>query len=145
MATFKSSYRASSWKSKKVGGRRGSIGGARAFLKELPVSLAHGVARRASPMLTSFTVGSFAAGESVYGDARPRGVGGHALTLEKTGATKRTLRFATSGTIVRCVLGTKYARFLIGKYAVLPNGNAAIPMKWRRGLGDLVAQELVRA
>ncbi len=63
------------------------------------------------------------------GGAKRRG--GGALSLVQTGATRARVVFVANGTIVRCVLGTKYARYLIGKYGILPNGNAAIPVEWQ--------------
>ena len=107
----------------------------------LPTTVAHDVASRAAPAMTGLTRDAFAAGESVYGDARPPAVGGGALTLRKTGATERELRFVSVGTIVRCVLGPKYARYLIGKYAILPMG--ALPSKWSARLRKIVDETAV--
>lgn len=119
-----------------------SIKGLKASLKALPLSVAHSVAQRAAPAMTGLTQGAFASGQSVYGDARPLGADGHRLTLERTGTTKRTLRFTSNGTIVRCVLGTRYAPFLIGKYDVLPNG--PLPAGWSQRLAELVRDTPVR-
>jgi hypothetical protein len=107
-------------------------------LRELPTSVAHSVAQRAAPDLTLAARAAYAAGRSVYGEARPTGVNGNLLDLYRTGATLQTLRFNASGTIVRCVLGTKYAGFLIGKYGILPNG--AIPVEWSAHLRRIVAE-----
>jgi hypothetical protein len=82
-------------------------------LRELPRTVAHGVAQRGAPVLTRLTQAAYDGGRSVYGDPRPAGVDGRPLTLERTGATRRTLQFTSNGTIVRCVLGTRYARYLI--------------------------------
>jgi Na+/glutamate symporter len=59
--------------------------------------------------------------------------------LRRTGATEATLRFVAIGTIVRCVLGTPYARYLIGNYRVLPMG--AMPVSWSRQIADIVSKE----
>ena len=107
-------------------------------LRELPTSVAHDVAQRAAPMLTGLAREAHAARRSVYGESRPVGkTTGEMLDLEVTGKTAAALRFVANGTIVRCVLGTPYARFLIGKYGILPNG--AIPAEWSARLRDLVA------
>lgn len=118
---------------------RGNISQIKDFkrkLNELPKSVAHDVAQRAAPDLTQLSREAYDAGRTVYGESRPAGVNGNALTLKKTGATERDLRFVSVGTIVRCVLGPKYARYLIGKYSVLPNG--ALPAAWSAKLRELV-------
>jgi hypothetical protein len=123
--------------------RRGMRGGnsALAQLKDAirgaPLTIAHEVARQASPMLTGETRAAFASGAGVYGDPRPMSkMTGAPLTLVKTGLTRDLLRFATAGTIVRCVLAKNYMRYLIGKYTVLPNG--AMPVTWKRKLDGIV-------
>lgn len=106
-------------------------------LREIPRSLAHDVAQRAAPAMTELTRQAFDSGRSVYGEARPAGADGRELTLHKTGTVARLLRFASDGTVVRCVLGPKYAKYLIGKYGILPNG--ALPASWSDRLRALVA------
>jgi hypothetical protein len=118
-----------------------SIKGLKASLRALPLSVAHSVAQRAAPAMTGLTRQAHASGKSVYGEPYPKGADGRPLTLERTGATKATLRFNASGTIVRCVLGTPYAKYLIGKYGVLPNG--AMPVGWTRKLQELAAETKV--
>lgn len=105
----------------------------------MPLSLAHEVAFRAAPVLTTAAAASFDAGRTVYGDARNQGVKGGALTLVRSGDTRRTVKFVSNGRIVRCVLGTPYAKYLIGRYGILPNGNAAMPHAWRTSLDGIVA------
>jgi hypothetical protein len=107
-------------------------------LRKLPITIAHDIAQRAAPKMTDLTRGDFDAGTTVYGQPRPRGVDGAPLDLERTGATRRALMFTATGMIVRAVLGTKYARYLIGKYDILPNG--ALPVKWRAELQKLVSE-----
>ncbi len=108
-------------------------------LAELPTSVAHNVAQRAAPDLTLAARAAYSQGRSVYGEARPTSVvDGKPLDLYRTGATLQTLRFNASGTIVRCVLGTRYAGYLIGKYGILPNG--AIPADWSAHLRQIVAE-----
>jgi hypothetical protein len=113
-----------------------SIKAMKANLRALPVSLAHEVTQKAAPAITDLTRNAFAAKQSVYGEARPSSkVDGHPLALYRTGAVQGALRFVASGTILRCVLGPKYARFLIGKYGILPNG--ALPSSWSRKLSEI--------
>lgn len=125
-----------------------TLKGLNAKIRQMPLSIAHEVAQRSAPVLTGEAQNAYATGRTVYGDARPLGVHGNELTLVRTGLTLSTLRFAATGTIVRCVLGPKYARFLIGKYGILPNGNAAIPARWTallRGIVDAVFAEQASA
>lgn len=119
-------------------GNLSTLKGLRQRLQTLPKSLAHNVSQRAAPALTTMTVESFNASRTVYGDARPAGVDGSALTLVQSGAAKASLKFVANGTIVRCVLGTRYTKYLIGKYGVLPNG--ALPAAWSRKLAQLVKE-----
>ena len=119
-------------------GDLGHIAGLKSRLRALPVSIAHDVAQRAAPEMTGLTREAFAGNRSVYGDPRPASrVSGAPLSLTRTGATARELRFVAVGTIVRCVLGPKYAKYLIGKYGVLPNG--ALPAAWSDRLRAVVA------
>jgi hypothetical protein len=107
-------------------------------LRDFPRTLAVDVAKKAAPAMTELTQSAFSSGQTVYGDSRPLGVDGRALDLEVTGATKQQLRFVQIGTVVRCVLGPKYTRYLIGKYGILPNG--ALPARWSQRIGQIVKE-----
>lgn len=107
-------------------------------LATLPRTLAADVAKRSSPVLTNLTQEAFIGGQSVYGDARPRGADGQPLDLYRTGAVAGQLRFTSNGTVVRAVLGPRYAKYLIGKYGILPNG--ALPVRWRSALQQVVKE-----
>ncbi len=113
----------------------------KARLRAMPVSLAHDVAKRTAPRVTSLATVAFTTGRTVYDEARPKGVNGQPLTLRRTGQTEGTIRFVANGRIVRCVLGTRYARYLIGKYAILPMGR--IPARWQAQIAELVANSQV--
>lgn len=108
-------------------------------LQKFPTSVAHQVATQSAPALTQMTRRAYESGQTVYGDARPTGSDGQALDLHKTGLTAATLRFTSVGTIVRCVLGTRYAKYLIGKYRILPMGR--MPTDWSRKLGEIVSEQ----
>lgn len=101
-------------------------------LKTLPVTLAQDVAADVAPEITSRAAGAYDAGVTVYGDARPAGVHGNALSLVASGRTRSTVRFVAIGTVVRCVLGTRWSRYLIGKYGILPNGR--LPTAWSEAI-----------
>lgn len=113
----------------------------KAQLRTLPTTVAHDVARRAAPAVTSLSREALASGRTVYEEPRPLGVDGGQLSLKKTGAVERDMRFVSIGSIVRVVLGPKYAKYLIGKYGILPNG--ALPIAWARRIKQLVAETKV--
>jgi hypothetical protein len=118
-----------------------SMNALKARIRRMPLTVAHAVAQRAAPATTGLTDAAFDSGRTVYGEARPEGADGRPLSLRRTGATRSALRFVANGTIVRCALGTRYARYLIGKYRVLPNGG--LPIIWRRRLEAVVAETKV--
>jgi hypothetical protein len=123
-------------------GNVGTIRGLKQRINQLPISIAHDVAARAAPSLTDAARSAFDGGQTVYGESRPAGRDGKALTLERTGATRGGLRFEATGTIVRCVLPTRWAKYLIGKYKILPQG--ALPAEWQHKLAELLATTAVK-
>ncbi len=123
--------------------RRGNAAllGLKRTLTTLPTTIAIDVASRAGPALTDLTQDANASHRNVYGDPYPTGADGQQLTLRRTGAVAGDLRFAVAGTQVRSVLPEKYAKYLIGKYNILPNG--AMPAAWRGKLDTLVKETKV--
>lgn len=108
-------------------------------LRELPLSVAHDISQRAAPAMTALTRSAYDAAQTVYGDPRPTStVTGDKLDLYRTGAVAGALKFVANGTILRCVLGPNYSRYLIGKHGILPSG--ALPTSWRRKLADVVSE-----
>jgi hypothetical protein len=108
-------------------------------LADLPISMAHQVAREATTELTRLTKAAFFSYRNVYGESRENrypSATGKPLTLIREGKTRDTLAFTVSGTIVRCVMAEEYMRYLIGKYGVLPNGH--MPDSWARSLSLIV-------
>lgn len=121
-----------------------SIRDVKADLARLPVTVAHAAARDAAPELTRRARAAYESGQTVYGDRRPDGVKGP-LSLKQTGDTFKYLRFVQDGTTIRCRLGTPYARYLIGKYRILPVGDrTAMPAQWSRALQLIVDEALAR-
>ncbi len=119
--------------------RRGNAAllGLKQSLQKLPTTVAVDVASRAAPALTDLSRGAQSSQRGVYGDSYPIGADGRQLTLRRTGAVARSLGFDSTGTVVRCVLSERYAKYLVGKYSILPNG--PIPVDWRRRLDGIVA------
>jgi len=122
-----------------------------ATLRKLAKSIQHkplvaqqNIAARVAPIITQLAGQSYDSGQTVYGDARPSGVHGNRLSLMKTGKTRPTVFFKAVGTIVRAVLGTKWSKYLIGKYKILPIGNADMPFLWRLAIRRIANEELAR-
>lgn len=114
----------------------------RAFAKKLRTIgkvVAQRVATKVAPSITTLARSAYADGQTVYGDARPAGVHGNALSLVKSGATQAAMRFVSIGTKVRVQLGPRYARYLI-RYGILPNG--ALPFKWSQQIGEDARAEI---
>jgi hypothetical protein len=125
-----------------MSGLKGNVGDLRklaARLNRIPTTVVASVAAKTAPELTQRAQSAFASGRTVYEAPRPKSVHGGPLSLVATGATERTVRFTAIGTIVRCVLGTPYAKYLIGKYRVLPMG--ALPINWQRAISGIVKKE----
>jgi hypothetical protein len=112
-------------------------------LQKLPITASARIAERGAPAVTALARASFDAGRTAYGSARPRGVDGDPLSLEATGATKAALRFIAVGTTMRTANLPRYARYLIGRYDLLPNG--PLPAAWRDRLQSIAAQVLYDA
>ena len=112
-------------------------------LAELPTTVRAEVARQAAPIVTELAQSAFDGGQTVYGDVRPTGVNGDALDLKVTGSVRRSLGFVANGTQLRCTLGPRHMKFLIGKYKILPNN--ALPFRWRRVLDEITTREAARA
>lgn len=107
-------------------------------MRKAPVLLAIGVAKRTAPLLTKFARSDYDSGRTVYGGTRPLSTQGEKLSLDATGDTRRQLTFKATGTQMRVALGPKYAKYLIGKYDILPNG--PMPAKWASEIGRAVAR-----
>jgi hypothetical protein len=106
-------------------------------VNKLPLSLVHDVANRTAPAMTLLATSAFSAGRNVYGD--PYGdskVTGKPLTLKKSGLVGSSIRFAVTGTVVRCVLGPKYSKYLIGNYRILPMGG--LPRAWAERIREII-------
>lgn len=129
-----------------MSGLRGNPENLRALAKSirrLPTVVAQNVAAKVAPVITQKASSAYSSGQTVYGDARPTGVQGNALSLVETGATKGRVYFVAVGTVVRCVLGTRQSRFLIGKYRILPMGR--MPVAWSQSIGVTARQEIQAA
>ena len=112
-----------------------SLARVRSAIKDLPIRVRAEVAKKAADVLNVELKSDFASGTTVYDTPRPLGVTGKPLSLVKTGATRSALEFVVVGTILRARLGAKYARYLVGKYQILPQ---SLPAAWRGKLEQIV-------
>ncbi len=111
-------------------------------LRQSPRVLAQNVAAKAAPVISSLAQAAYDSGSTVYDEPRPLGVAGQQLDLVVSGKVRGALGFSAVGTIVRCVLGPRYSRFLVGKYRILPLG--ALPVRWSRAIGEIARAEADR-
>jgi len=109
-------------------------------LARMPYTATARIAARSAPAMSDLADDAFASGVSVYGPARPRSVDGGALTLDRTGATREALRFIATGRDIRLTRLPRYAKYLISKYGLLPNG--PLPILWRERLTEIASQIL---
>lgn len=118
-----------------------SIQSLKRVLQKLPITATARIAAGAAPAMSDLAQGAHSSGKTVYDRPRPRGVDGEALSLDRTGATKRALQFLATGRDIRTTTLPRYAKFLIGKYGLLPNG--PLPQAWRERLRDIAARVLL--
>ena len=112
------------------------------MLRDLPITLAAEIAAAVAPGITTFAQAAYDSGVTVYGDPRPTSnVDGSPLELKLSGSTRGQMRFVSTGRIVRCVLGPPYAKYLIGKYGILPNGNA--PTVWNDAIRKIAIARMI--
>lgn len=120
-----------------------SINSLKRALKNIPITSVARIASKAAPAMSELAGSAYDSGQTVYGRARPRGVDGDALSLERTGATRAAMAFIATGRDIRTARLPRYAKYLIGKYDVLPNG--PLPQAWRDRLREIAARVLYDA
>lgn len=111
-------------------------------LRTLPTVVAHKVAEAAAPILTEAAQASFASGETPYGIGWAPGADGKRVTLRKSGALARGVRYVAIGTRLRLALGTSYAKFQVGRRPVTPRQGAALPGAYVAALDEAVRRVL---
>jgi len=101
------------------------------------VLTAQEVAARVAPMIESMAHADFDAGRNCYGDVRALGKYGP-VTLRRTGRMRASFGFDAVGSTIRSRLLANYAKYMIGRFKILPIGDrTAIPVKWRRAIDDV--------
>lgn len=117
-----------------------SLRSLRKAIAKIPITAAARLASRGAPEVSALAREAFDGGRTVYGSTRPRGVDGRELTLVKSGATRRAVRFEANGTQMRTAVLPRYTKYLIAAYSVLPNG--PLPQVWRERLREIASKVL---
>ena len=101
-----------------------------ADLRRLPRVVAQRVAEESAPAITKLAEKTFGASETPYGLNWPPGAHGQIVTLKKSGALFRFIRYVAIGTKLRVALGVPYAKYQIGKRPVYPRQDSALPPEY---------------
>jgi len=121
-------------------GKAGSLRALRNRLKKLGLKYVQKqeIARKSAASLNPIMQRDYDAGRTVYGAVRPLGVSGP-LDLINTRIMRDTFEFVAQGAVLRVRLTATYAKFLIGKYQVLPIGDrTAMPRRWQTMIDTIV-------
>lgn len=105
-------------------------------LKSVPVTAVAEIAKRSAPAVTAHAQASFRGGQDVFGAPRLEAVQGGNLSLVKSGATQAAIQFIATGRDIRVARLPRYAKYLIGRYGILPNGKQ-LPNAWRGTIGAI--------
>lgn len=115
-------------------------------LRALPRAVALKVAARAAPRITKLAEQTFDAGESPYGVAWDPSVDGKRVTLRKSGALFKFIRYVPAGAKLRVVLGVPYAKYQVGKRAVYPRQDSPLPNDYvdalKAAAAEVIKEEL---
>ena len=111
-------------------------------LQGLSVRAAMRIAAKAAPVITDAAQASFAARTDPYGQPWREGVDGKPVDLQETGKLRAGLAFYAVGRRIVAKLGTKYAKYQVGKRRVLPPGGRPLPLAWSQSLADIANAEI---
>lgn len=96
-------------------------------LRNLPRRVGNLVAAEAAPAITDVGRKSFLAGEDAYGVPWVPKLDGKKATLRQTDDLFDFLFYVAIGTKLRVALGTKYAKYQIGRRPIFPTQGGALP------------------
>ena len=121
-----------------------SIGKLRKAIQEFGPSAREAIARDAHGWLTNETRDAFFSGRTVYETPRPTSMDsrhpGEMLSLIGPARNGRhvlqDIGWTNTGTIIRALLNQRYAKYLVGKYKILPNNK--LPANWQEHLETLL-------
>lgn len=109
-------------------------------LRRLPRVVAQKVAERAAPALTAIAEATADASENAYGQPWAAGKHGQRVTLNRTGALLKFIRYVAIGTKLRVALGVPYAKYQVGKRPIFPRQDAALPDEYSQVLERAAVQ-----
>ena len=109
-------------------------------IRRLPKVVAFKVAERAAPVITALAKATFDAQQTPEGTAWKPGKTGKTITLHKTGALERWIKYVAIGSKIRVSLGVPYAKFQIGKRPVFPRQAGDLPESYQRALQRIAVQ-----
>ncbi len=119
-----------------------------ARLRKLPTVVAIKVAAEVAPALTEAARATFGAGETASGQSWAPLESGERATLKRSGTLASSLRYVATGTKVRVALGTRYAKYVLGKRPALPRAGAPLPAAYVEAIkvttARVIAEELGR-
>ncbi|MCL2777723.1 MAG: hypothetical protein FWD73_06935 [Polyangiaceae bacterium] len=99
-------------------------------IRRLPRRVAMRIAEECAPILTELSLQTFNASETPYGVPWDPSDEGNTVTLVKTGALKKTIKYVAIGTKLRVSLGVPYAKYQIGKRPVFPTQGGQLPQSF---------------
>jgi hypothetical protein len=102
--------------------------------------VAQKVAEQAAPVLTDAMISTFNQSTDAYGVGWVPGEDGQKITLRKSGALAKQLRYVAIGTRLRVALGVKYAKYQIGRRPVLPRQSAGLPAPYVQLLKETIVR-----
>ena len=111
-------------------------------LRELPRLVANRAATLAAERLTEVARGTFERSENAYGRSWILSSKGERVTLRDTGSLARTIRYKAIGTRIRVELGTRYAKYQVGRRPIFPTQTSALPPAYVAALKASVAEAL---
>ncbi len=113
-----------------------------ASLRSLPKTLGQRIATRAAPALTELAISTFRASEDAFGGPWTPAKDGGRVTLSRSGALARYIRYVAIGTKLRVALGVAYAKYQIGRRPIFPRQGDELPVSYRAAL-ERAAKEVL--
>ena len=114
-------------------------------LRRLPITLAADVARASADTMTALAQRTFDSSANAYGIAWIPGAEGQEITLRKSGALARGIRYVAIGTKLRMALTVRYAKYQVGKRRVAPGQGEPLPKDYADALKAAAAKAISEA
>lgn len=114
-----------------------SLASIRAFasrLRSLPKVVAIKIAVAAADAINEVARETFDAGADAYGVPWAPSSDGQRVSMYKSGALSKGVRYVAVGGRLRAVLSTPYAKYQIGRRPVFPRAGAILPLRYSAAL-----------